>query len=175
MIRKFKDENPDIHNSCFIADSSEVIGKVKLCEDVNVWFGSVIRGDLNSIYIGEKTNIQDNCVIHVEKSSPVCIGNYVTVGHSAILHGCKIGNYSLIGMGSIIMNNAVIGNETIIGAGSLVTENKQIPPGVLCMGSPAKVIRKLTEEEKENLKNSAEHYVERSKLYSDSNMNKKNF
>ncbi|WP_147565422.1 gamma carbonic anhydrase family protein [Clostridium tyrobutyricum] len=172
MIRKFNSESPDIHSSCFIAESSDIIGKVKLAQDVNVWFGAVIRGDLNNISIDEKTNIQDNCVIHVEGNNPASIGKYVTIGHNAIIHGCKIEDYSLIGMGSIIMNNAVIGSETIIGAGSLVTEHKQIPPGVLCMGSPARVIRKLTAEEKQNIKNSAKHYVEISKLYSNSNIDK---
>lgn len=111
--------------------------------------------------------------MHVDmKGKPAQIGNYVTIGHNAIIHGCEIGDYSLIGMGSIIMNNSVVGSETIIGAGSLVTENKQIPSGVLCMGSPARVIRKLTDEEKNSLRNSASHYIEESKLYGNSNINK---
>lgn len=172
MIRKFENCIPEVDKSCFISDSADVIGKVHLCKDVNVWFGAVIRGDLNSIYIGEKTNIQDNCVVHVEHPNPTHIGNYVTIGHSAIIHGCEIGDCTLIGMGSIIMNGAVIGSETIIGAGSIVTQNKNIPSGVLCLGSPAKVIRKLTDKEKVNLKKEAQKYIDNSKKYGEYNINK---
>lgn len=173
MIREFGKYKPDIDESCFVADSSDIIGKVKLGEGVNVWFGTVIRGDSNNIYIGKKTNVQDNCVIHVETHNSVNIGEFVTIGHSAIVHGCEIGNCTLIGMGSIIMNGVVIGSETIIGAGSIVTENKIIPSGVLCMGSPARVVRKLTDKERLNLKSEAEHYCENSKNYSAHNIIRK--
>jgi carbonic anhydrase/acetyltransferase-like protein (isoleucine patch superfamily) len=172
MIRKFESNIPNIDSTCFVADNADVIGRVKLEKDVNVWFHSVVRGDSNSINIGEKTNVQDNCVIHCEETNEVKIGNHVTLGHSCIIHGCEIGDSSLIGMGSTIMNGAVIGNNTIIGAGSLVTENKNIPSGVLCMGSPARVVRKLTKDEIENIKESAEHYACESKKYSEYNINK---
>ena len=166
MIEKYKDKFPKIHNSCFIAASAEIYGDVVIKENSNIWFGVVIRGDVNSIHIGEGTNIQDNCTLHVNTGlSKLSIGEYVTVGHNAILHGCKIGNCSLIGMGSIILDDAEIGEETIIGAGSLVTSNKKIPSGVLCLGSPAKVIRELTQQERRALKASALHYIELAEEY----------
>ncbi|MBC2579485.1 gamma carbonic anhydrase family protein [Clostridium sp. DJ247] len=166
MIHKYKDKVPDIHESCFIADSADVIGNVTIEEDATIWFGAVLRGDINSIHIGKKSNIQDNCTVHVDTSGmAVFVGEQVTVGHNVILHGCKIGDRSLIGMGSIILNGAEIGEQTIIGAGSVVTQNKKIPSGVLCLGSPAKVIRELTEEEKESIIKSAKYYVEEGKAY----------
>ncbi|OAA83430.1 gamma carbonic anhydrase family protein [Clostridium ljungdahlii] len=167
MIRKFERYIPDIDKSCFVVDNAEVIGKVKLCKNVNIWFGAVLRGDVSNIYVGKGSNIQDNCTVHTGEKSPAEIGEYVTVGHNAVIHGAKIGDNSLIGMGSIILDNAEIGSESIIGAGSLVTKNKKIPSGVLCMGSPAKVIRKLTLEEKKSLRRSAEDYIERAKNYSE--------
>ncbi|MFL0197546.1 gamma carbonic anhydrase family protein [Clostridium sp. WILCCON 0269] len=166
MIIKFKYYSPELDRSCFIADNAQIIGKVKLCEDANIWFGAVLRGDLNHIYVGKGSNVQDNCTIHTSKDdNPTEIGEYVTIGHNSIIHGGKIGDYSLIGMGSIILDNAEIGSETIIGAGSLVTKNKKIPSGVLCMGSPAKVIRELTSEEKKFLRQSAEEYIRQAKSY----------
>lgn len=166
MIRKFKYYMPELDQTCFIADNAEVIGKVKLCEDVSIWFGAVLRGDLNNIYVGKGSNVQDNCTIHTsEDMNPAEIGEYVTIGHNAIIHGGKVGDYSLIGMGSIILDNAEIGAETIIGAGSLVTKNKKIPSGVLCMGSPAKVIRELTQEEKNFLRKSAQDYIRQARSY----------
>lgn len=166
MIGKFKDINPEIHESCFIADSADVIGKVKIDEDASIWFGAVLRGDANSIHIGRGSNIQDNCTVHANQDGdPTEVGEHVTVGHNVILHGCKVGDYSLIGMGAIILDNAEIGKETIVGAGSLVTQNKKIPSGVLCMGSPAKVIRELTDEEKAHLRESSRYYIEEAKAY----------
>lgn len=166
MIRKFKNETPNIDESCFVADTAAVIGKVTLEEKASVWFGAVVRGDSNTIHIGKGSNIQDNCTVHANiHGTPTEVGDYVTVGHNAILHGCKIENYSLIGMGSIILDGAEIGEGTIIGAGSLVPPNKKIPAGVLCMGSPAKVVRELTEEEKESIKSAAEHYLEEVEAY----------
>lgn len=166
MLRRFKDNLPKVHEDTFIADSADVIGKVIIEENASVWFGAVLRGDSNFIYIGKGSNVQDNCTVHADpRGIPVELGEGVTVGHNVILHGCKVGNYSLIGMGSIILDGAEIGTQTIIGAGSLVTSNKKIPSGVLCMGSPAKVIRELTEEEKESLIKSAESYIEESKCY----------
>ncbi|OFI05469.1 2,3,4,5-tetrahydropyridine-2,6-dicarboxylate N-acetyltransferase [Clostridium acetireducens DSM 10703] len=166
MIGKFNDKYPKVHSQCFIAKSAEVIGEVYLEENSSIWFGSVVRADTNKIYIGKGSNIQDNCTVHINQGdSPVKIGENVTVGHGAILHGCIIGDNSLIGMGAIILDNVEIGENTIIGAGSLVTSNKKIPSGVLCMGSPAKVIRNLTKEEIYSLKENAEHYMEMAKEY----------
>lgn len=165
MIGKFENKYPEIHNSCFVAGSADIFGDVHIGENSNVWFGTVIRGDTNKIIIGKNTNIQDNCTLHVDDIASLNIGDSVTVGHGVILHGCSIGNSSLIGMGSIVLNNAKIGECTIIGAGSLITEGKEIPSGVLCMGSPAKIIRELRGDEIEKLRNNAEHYVELSKKY----------
>lgn len=166
MLKNYKDNKPKVHESCFVADTAEVIGKVTLEEDASVWFGAVVRGDSNSIYIGKGSNIQDNCTVHANiNGTPTEVGEYVTVGHNVILHGCKIGSFSLIGMGSIILDGAEIGEEVMVGAGSLVTGNKKIPSGVLCMGSPAKVIRELTEEERMSLRESAQHYIDEAKDY----------
>ncbi|MDF2502697.1 MULTISPECIES: gamma carbonic anhydrase family protein [Clostridium] len=166
MIYKFKSYRPEIHESAFIAESADIIGNVAIKKNCNVWFGVVIRGDVNKICIDEGTNIQDNSTLHITKGeSSLEVGKFVTVGHGSILHGCKIRDHSLIGMGSIILDNAEIGEYTIIGAGSLVTKNKKIPSGVLCMGRPAKVIRELTEEEKEGLRLNAEEYIDIIKDY----------
>ncbi len=165
MIHEFDGLIPNVHKSTFIASSAEVIGNVFLGEHSNIWFGAVVRGDMDSLSIGAYTNVQDNCTIHNDQGFPVNIGDYVTIGHNVILHGCKISSNTIIGMGSIILNGAEIGRDTIIGAGSLVTQGKIIPSGVLCMGVPAKVIRELTIEEKESIRESAEHYVEHSKKY----------
>ncbi|MGH4138844.1 gamma carbonic anhydrase family protein [Clostridium sp.] len=165
MMHQFDGKIPKVHKHTFIASSAEVIGNVSIGEYSNIWFGAVLRGDMDYISIGTYTNVQDNCTVHNDEDFPVCIGDYVTIGHNAIIHGCSISSYSLIGMGSTILNGAEIGEYTIIGAGSLVTQGKKIPSGVLCMGVPAKVIRELTIEEKENLKKSAQHYVELSMQY----------
>jgi carbonic anhydrase/acetyltransferase-like protein (isoleucine patch superfamily) len=168
MIGKYKDKLPKIHKSCFIADNVVIFGDVTIEEDASVWFSSVIRGDSNGILIGRGSNIQDNCTLHANPGqSPVLIGEYVTVGHNVMLHGCKIGNNSLIGIGTVVLDDVEIGEETIIGAGSLVTANKKIPAGVLCMGSPAKVVRELTAEERKQLRHTAEHYIEIAKDYSE--------
>jgi carbonic anhydrase/acetyltransferase-like protein (isoleucine patch superfamily) len=166
MIRKFKNMIPEVHKNTFIADNAEIIGNVSIEEDVSIWFGTVLRGDANFIHIGRGSNIQDNCTVHVDiGDAGVEVGEGVTVGHNVILHGCKVKNNSLIGMGSIILNGAEIGEETIVGAGSLITSNKKIPSGVLCMGSPAKVIRELTDEEKASLRSAAKSYVKESQFY----------
>lgn len=160
MIHKFKGILPEIHKSCYVAKSAEIIGEVVLEQDVSVWFGAVIRADDNKIHIGKGSNIQDNCILHSSiNEGNIFIGEKVTVGHGAILHGCKINNNSLIGMGAIILDGAEIGENTIIGAGSLITSNKNIPSGVLCMGSPAKLVRKLTQEEIHSINESAKHYI----------------
>lgn len=165
MIKELKDRKTNINKSAFIAENSMVVGDVTIGENSSVWYSAVIRGDLEKIVIGDNTNIQENSTVHNDKGFPVNIGHNVTIGHNCIIHGCTINNNSLIGMGSIILNGAKIGVNTIIGAGSLVTQNKEIPSGVLCMGSPAKVIRKLTEEEIKSLKDSADHYRKLSEIH----------
>ncbi|MBE9390316.1 gamma carbonic anhydrase family protein [Vagococcus salmoninarum] len=149
----------------FIAKSADVVGKVKLKPASNIWFQAVLRGDYNEIIIGERTNIQDGAVVHVDHDHPVLIGADVTVGHNCIIHGCEVGNNVLVGMGATVMNGAVIGENTIIGANSLVTEGKQIPPNSLIMGSPAKFIRHLTPEEIAGITQNAAYYVENSQQF----------
>ncbi|MCB2293026.1 gamma carbonic anhydrase family protein [Clostridium algoriphilum] len=165
MIHQFDGQIPNVHKNTFIASSADVIGNVTIGEYSNIWFGAVLRGDMNTMTIGEYTNVQDNSTVHNDHGFAVNIGDYVTIGHNSIIHGCKISNYTLIGMGSTILNGAEIGEYTIIGAGSLVTQGKKIPTGVLCMGVPARVIRDLTKEEKEGLKESAQYYAKLSMKY----------
>ena len=159
MIKGFQGIMPDINESAFVAESADVIGNVIVEKNASIWYQSVLRGDDGQIIVGENSNVQDGTIVHAGQKTQTIIGKNVTVGHGAIIHGCKIGDYSLIGMGSTILDNAEIGEFTMIGAGSLVT-GKKFPPGVLLLGSPAKVVRELTDEEKESLKTSALHYVE---------------
>lgn len=145
----------------WIADSAQIIGDVVLGDNVSVWFGAVIRGDNSKITIGDNSNIQENCVIHTDAGITVMLGNGVTVGHLAMLHGCSIGDNSLIGIGAIVLNNVKIGKNCIIGANALVTENMQIPDNSLVIGSPAKVMKTLSTDKVAMLKLSALHYVEK--------------
>lgn len=173
MIKCYKDKKPVIHKSCFIAESADVVGDITIESGANIWYNAVLRADVDAIKIGKNSNIQDNSVVHNSEGIPTIIGDNVTVGHNAIIHACSIGNNTLIGMGAIVLDGAEIGEETIIGAGSLVTGGKKIPSGVLVLGSPAKVIRELTEEEKQGLRDSADHYVELGKDHKDSEICKK--
>lgn len=143
----------------FVADNATVIGNVRLENNASVWFNAVIRGDNELITVGENSNIQDCSVLHTDPGVPLTIGKNVTVGHKVMLHGCLIGDNSLIGINSVILNGAKIGRNCLIGANSLVTEGKEIPDGSLVMGSPAKVIKQLTEEQQQGLIKSAETYV----------------
>lgn len=165
MIIKFKDNLPKIENSAFIAHSADIIGDVIIKNNANIWFGVVLRGDINSIYIGDNTNIQDNSVVHVDINCKTYIEEGVTVGHGCIIHGCTIKHNCLIGMGSTILNGAVIGANTIIGAGTLITQDKIIPEGVLVVGRPGKVVRNLSQEEIDSIKKSSENYIKVSKEY----------
>lgn len=165
MIKKFRNKSPNIHNESYIAENTVIVGDVTLKENVNIWFGAVLRGDEGSIVIGENTNIQENCVIHVDFGYNVSIGEGCTIGHGVIIHGCDIKDNVLVGMGSIILNGAKIGRNTIIGAGSLVTQNRDFEDGVLILGNPAKVVRKLTKEEIESNKKSCLTYIELSKEF----------
>ena len=165
MIMDFEGAKPKINENTYISESVDIIGKVEIEDNVNIWFGTRLRGDMNNIIIGENTNIQENSVVHVDINSPCIIGKNVTIGHGTIIHGCSISDNVLVGMGSIILNNAKIGKNTIIGAGSLVTQGKEFPEGVLILGNPAKVIRQLTEAEIESIQRSADNYVSLSKKY----------
>lgn len=143
----------------WMAPGAAIIGKVRLGEDVGVWFGVVARGDGEPITIGNGSNLQEHVVVHTDPGCPVVVGEGCTIGHRAVIHGCTIGNNVLIGMGAIILNGARIGDNSLIGAGALVTERKEIPPGSLVMGMPGKVVRALTPEEIERNRASAAHYI----------------
>lgn len=153
------DEVPKVHPSAWIAPGAWVIGKVRLGQDVAVYYGAVLRAEVASIRVGDRTNIQDNCVLHAGLEHSVAIGTGVTIGHSAIIHGCTVGDDVLIGMGATLLNDCVIGNETFIGAGALVPERAVIPPGSLVLGSPARVVRQLTAEERSEIRAGADHYL----------------
>ncbi|MEJ2057857.1 MAG: gamma carbonic anhydrase family protein [Desulfofustis sp.] len=149
----------------WIAPTASVIGNVKIGSEVGIWFGCVIRGDQEAITIGDRTNIQDNCVFHTDPGFPVNVGKGCTIGHKAMIHGCTIGDNSLIGMGAIVLNGAGIGRNCLIGAGALIPEGKQIPDNSLVMGMPGKVIRQLDENAVQGLRNSADHYVQNARRF----------
>ena len=150
---------PLVPDSAWVADSAEVMGDVVLGEQVGIWFGVVVRGDTAAIRIGAQTNIQDLSVLHADVGMPLTIGSGVTVGHKAMLHGCTVGDDSLIGIGAVVLNGAKIGRGCLVGAGALVTEGKEFPDGSMIIGSPAKAVRQLTPEQLQGLCESALHYV----------------
>ena len=164
-IFQLDDLSPSLHASTWVADSAEVIGNVTLAEDVNVWFGVVIRGDNDTITIGKGSNIQDNSVLHADDGVPLTIGENVTVGHQVVLHGCTVGDNSLIGIQAVILNNAKIGKNCLVGAGALVTEGKEFPDGSMIIGSPAKAVKQLSPEQIEGLKLIAKNYVNNALRY----------
>jgi carbonic anhydrase/acetyltransferase-like protein (isoleucine patch superfamily) len=165
MLIPYKNSLPLVNESNFIAQTAQLIGRITLGEDANVWFGAVIRADVEPITIGARTNVQDNAVVHVSSGYKTQIGNDVTIGHSAIVHACTVGDRVLIGMGAIVLDGAIIGEETIIGAGALIPPGKIIPPRSMVMGSPGKVVRTLSDNEIAELKASAKHYVSYAKEY----------
>lgn len=156
---------PRLADTAWVADSAEVMGNVELAEDTSIWFGTVVRGDTEVIRIGRGSNIQDGSVLHADIGKPLTIGEHVTVGHKVMLHGCTIGDGSLIGIGAVVLNGAKIGKGCIVGAGSLVTEGKEFPDGTMIIGSPAKAIRELSEAQRGALKMSAIHYIENAKRF----------
>ena len=165
-LRSFNNIKPDIGERVYIDPQATVIGQVRIGDDSSIWPGTVVRGDVNRIHIGQRSNIQDNSVIHVTHDShyhpggyPTSVGDDVTVGHQVILHACHIGSRCLIGMGSLIMDNVTIDDDVMVGAGSLVTPNTRLSGGYLYLGRPAKPVRPLSEEELERLRYSAQHYV----------------
>jgi gamma-carbonic anhydrase len=161
-------KGPTIHPTAWIVPGATVLGDVTLAEESSVWYGAVLRGDLNRIIIGPRSNIQDNAVVHIDTPNETRLGELVTVGHSAIVHACKIDNEVLIGMGSIVLDGAEVGARSIIGANALVTLGMKIPPGSLVLGSPAKIRRQLTVDEQKDIARWAWSYVETSKHFRES-------
>ncbi len=155
----------EAHAQSWVAPNATLVGKVKLESGASVWFNAVLRGDNELIHIGENSNVQDGTVMHTDMGFPLNIGKGVTIGHNAMLHGCTVGDYSLIGINAVILNGAKIGKNCIIGANSLIGEGKEIPDGSLVMGSPGKVVRELTDAQKKMLEASAAHYVHNAQRY----------
>lgn len=167
MKFKLGDKQPTIHESCFVAPSASLIGDVQMAENASVWFNCVVRADNDTIAIGENSNVQDGSVLHVDEGQPIEISRNVTVGHKVMLHGCSIGENTLIGMNAVVLNGAKIGCNCLIGANALVTENMQIPDGSVVLGSPAKVVKQLSDKNMALLKKGAEHYVQNSARYNE--------
>ena len=165
MLYKLGKDQPIIDGDFFVAENATVLGKVKLCKDSSVWFGATLRGDTELITIGERSNVQDGSVLHTDIGFPLVIGKDVTIGHKVMLHGCTIGDGSLIGINAVVLNGAKIGKGCLIGANTLVTEGMEIPDGSLVMGSPGKVKGELNDDQKMGLLMSAHHYVENSRRF----------
>jgi carbonic anhydrase/acetyltransferase-like protein (isoleucine patch superfamily) len=159
QLEKHLRKRPTLGKAVYIARGAVVLGDVTLGDHSSVWYGAVLRGDLNRIVVGHHTNIQDNAVLHLEHNRPCVVGDYVTIGHAAVVHACTVGNEVLIGMGAVILDGAMIGEQSIIGAGALVTQETEIPPGALALGAPAKVARRLTADERAKLKRWAGEYA----------------
>ena len=168
MFYDLKDKKPQNSGKNWVAPNATIIGDVTLGKNSSIWFNAVLRGDIENIHIGEGSNIQDGSVLHTDPGCPLKVGKDVTVGHIVMLHGCTIGDNSLIGIGAVILNNAKIGKNCIIGAKALITENKVIPDNSLVVGSPGKVIREVTEEEKQSVLKNTKHYQNNWKRYSKS-------
>ena len=164
-VYEFDGRSPRVAASAWVADSAQVMGNVVLGDDVSVWFGTIIRGDTETITIGQGSNIQDGSVLHADVGKPLVVGENVTVGHQVMLHGCTIGDESLIGIGSIVLNGAKIGKNCLIGANCLITEGKEIPDNSLVMGAPGKVVREISDSQARVIAGGALHYVENWKRY----------
>jgi len=158
MVRSFEGKRPSVSRASFVASSADVAGEVELGEGASVWYGAVLRADLAPIKVGPGSNVQDGAVVHVDEDHPCVLGEDVTVGHRAVLHGCSVGDRCLVGMGAILLDGSAIGEECIVGAGSLVTQGKAFPPRSLILGSPAKVARELRPEEIASLREHARSY-----------------
>ncbi len=165
MIYSLDDASLQTEGDHFIADTAVVIGSVRLGHEASVWWGAVLRGDFDTITVGERSNVQDNAVVHMDEGYPVTLGDQVTVGHKAVLHGCTVGDNSLIGIGSVVLNDVVIGNDCLIGSNALITEGKVIPDRSLVLGSPGKIIRELTDEEVEEITGFSDLYVDNFRRY----------
>ena len=160
MVLAFNNIVPQIHNDTYISETASVIGDVILKEGASVWFGASVRGDVDQIIIGENSNVQDNASLHTSEHLPLTIGRGVTVGHNAVLHSCTIGDNSLIGMGAIVLDGAKLGDYCMVGAGAVVTGKTDAPAGSLLLGNPARIVRELTEKERQGIERNAVHYIE---------------
>ena len=165
MIYAFEDRQLRTEGETFVAPTAVVIGSVTLQHEASVWWGAVLRGDYDTITVGRRTNIQDNCVVHMDEGHPVTLGDRVTVGHKAVLHGCTVGDNSLIGINAVVMNDVVIGENCLIGSNALLTEGKEIPPGSLVLGSPGKVVRDLRATEVREITGFSDRYVRNFRRY----------
>jgi carbonic anhydrase/acetyltransferase-like protein (isoleucine patch superfamily) len=165
MIYRLGDREPVVEEGCFVAPSASVIGTVVMKRDASVWFNATLRGDTDLITVGEESNIQDGCVLHADEGVPLTIGRGVTVGHKAMLHGCHVGDHCLIGIGATLLNHARVGRYCIVGAHALVTEGKSFPERSLLMGCPAKVVRRVSDEEVQSLLDAAAHYVDNARRF----------
>ena len=166
-VYQLEEHIPQVAETAWVADSAQVIGNVVLAEDSSVWFGAVLRGDNETLSVGRGSNVQDGSVVHADPGFPTTLGDNVTVGHLVMLHGCSIGEGSLVGIKSVILNGAKIGRNCLVGAGSLVTEGKEFPDGSLIVGSPAKVVRTLTPEQITGMQRAAKHYIDNARRYRD--------
>jgi len=164
-IYSIGNKTPDINQTAWVAPDATVVGDVKLGANSSVWFGAVIRAENDTVSIGDGCNVQDGSVLHVDPGYPLILHNNVTVGHKVMLHGCTVEEQSLIGIGSILLNGCVIGSQSIVGANTLIPEGKEFPDGVLILGSPGKVVRELTEQERSGLLNSANAYIQNAKVF----------
>lgn len=165
MLLQLEDRRVKAEGDYWVADSAVVLGSVLLRKDASVWFNAVLRGDSELITVGEGSNVQDGSVLHTDPGCPLVIGSYVTVGHKVMLHGCEIGDNSLIGINAVVLNRAKIGRNCLIGANTLITEGKEIPDNSMVLGAPGKVVRELTEDEIKGLRLSAEHYVQNARRF----------
>lgn len=165
MIYAYKGKNPDLSEAAFVASSADIAGEVTLGRESSVWFNVSIRGDIAPVEIGEGSNIQDNAVIHVGYGVPTIIGKGVTVGHSAVVHACTVGDDCLIGMGAVVLDGAEIGAESVVGAGALVTQNKKFPPRSLIIGNPARAVRQIDDTALESIRANGAEYVELAHRY----------
>lgn len=164
---KLGDKKPVISSNYYIAPGAAVIGDVQIGEDVSIWFNAVLRGDNDTIQLGAGTNVQDGAVLHCDEGHPLILGERVSVGHKAMLHGCNIGDGTLIGMNAVVLNDAVIGKHCLIGANALITEGMEIPDGSLVLGSPAKVVKQLDDKALEKMEYGVQHYIDKIAVYKD--------
>jgi carbonic anhydrase/acetyltransferase-like protein (isoleucine patch superfamily) len=156
---------PNVHTSAFVAETAQVMGSVTLAEDTSVWFGAVVRGDVENISLGRGSNVQDGAVLHADLGMPLVVGANVTIGHQAMVHGCTIGDGSLIGIQAVVLNGAKIGKNCLVGAGALVTEGKEFPDNCLIVGAPAKVVRTFTQDEVVRMQAGAAHYMDNARRF----------
>ena len=164
-LYQLDDQRPQLGAGAWVADSAQLIGQVELGEDASVWFGAILRGDAERLRVGRGSNVQDGSVLHADPGFPLILGEHVSIGHQVMLHGCSVGDGTLIGIQAVVLNGAKIGRHCLVGAGALITEGKEFPDGSMILGAPAKVVRLLTAEQVAGLQRIAEHYVENAKRF----------